>query len=168
MKYPRQVPLFDPKATPSSWNEHMAFGEYAVHYSSFSSVPTSGPFCTLFANLQDAEAFAQLQVTATPTLRCTIYDHRGIVGAPIRDICGSNYTGDSDLTPRFRRWVGSVLLFGGLALFIFDWIGDFRLSWPSLIGVRMLIPGLVLAVTEVVLFTHARIARRRVSGPEAM
>jgi hypothetical protein len=144
----------------------MVIGEYAVHYSSFSSVPPSGPFCSVFANLQEAESFAQWQVATTPTLRCTIYGHEGGVGAPVRDIRGSQYKGDNDLTPRFRRWAGSILLFGGSALFIFDWIGEFRLSWPSLIGVRMLIPGLVLGITEVFLTIQARSARRRVSGPE--
>jgi hypothetical protein len=37
-----------------------------------------------------------------------------------------------------------------------DWSSDFKLTWPATIGVRMLIPGLILLVTEVALVLHAR------------
>jgi hypothetical protein len=49
-----------------------------------------------------------------------------------------------------------VLLFGGAALLAVDWMQDFRLNWPSLIGARMLLPGLVLVVTEIVIVLNAR------------
>jgi hypothetical protein len=37
---------------------------------------------------------------------------------------------------------------------------DFRLTWPATIGARMLIPGLILLVTEVILVLHAK--RKRI------
>jgi hypothetical protein len=33
---------------------------------------------------------------------------------------------------------------------------DFRLTWPATIGARILIPGLILLVTEVALVLHAK------------
>jgi hypothetical protein len=153
----RTLPLFDSSAQPASWNERMSPGEYAVHYSSFdSSTRGTGPTCTILGSLSDAEEFAKAQVALKPGLRCRIYDHRGFIGPPILEVRGQQYVGESEISPRFRRWFGSVLFFGGLALVIIDWNSDFTLTWPATIGVRMLIPGLVLLVTEVVLVLHSR------------
>jgi hypothetical protein len=155
------VPLFDPGAQPASWNERMSPGEYAVHYSSFDNdVRGSGPSCTILGSLEDAEEYAKTQVTLNPELRCRIYDDRGFVGPPIREVRGQQYKGESEISSRFRRWFGSLLFFGGLALFIVDWSSDFKLTWPATIGARMFIPGLILLVTEVALVLHAR--RRRI------
>ena len=136
-------------------------GEYAVHYSSFESAPAHGPFCTIFGSLREAEIFARQQVAERPDLRCTIYDHQGLIGPPLKEIRGAEYKGGGDISPRFRRWVGSVLFFGGLGLILLDWSNDFRLSWPALIGVRMLIPGVILLVTEAAILLYARIESRR-------
>ena len=141
----------------------MAAGEYAVHYSSFEESATA-PYCTVFDDLDAALAHARLQTTERPTLRCTIYDHHGMIGAPLRDIHGSKYKGDSGLSPRFRRYAGSVLFFGGIILIGVDWANDFRLTWPALVGTRMLIPGVILIVTEAAIVLHARLDRRRVAG----
>ena len=59
-----------------------------------------------------------------------------------------SYKGESDLSPRFRRWVGSILFFGGLILTVIDWRADFRFVWPAMLGTRMLIPGFLLLITE--------------------
>ena len=135
----------------------MSPGEYAVHYSSFdSSTRETGPSCTILGSLADAEEYARAQVALKPRLRCRIYDHRGFIGPPILEVRGQQYVGESEISPRFRRWFGSVLFFGGLALVIADWSVDFRLTWPATIGVRMLIPGLILLVTEVALVLHAK------------
>jgi hypothetical protein len=91
-----------------------------------------------------------------PGLRCRIYDDRGFVGPPILEVRGQQYKEESGISPRFRRWFGSLLFFGGLALIIVDWSVDFRLTWPATIGVRMLIPGLILLVTEVILVLVAK------------
>jgi hypothetical protein len=156
----RTLPLFDPEAEPSSWNERMSVGEYAVHYSSFdSSAPGSGPSCTILGNLAYAKEYAETQVALKPELRCRIYDHRGFVGPPLLEVRGHQYKGESEISPRFRRWFGSALFFGGLALVIVDWNVDFKLTWPATIGVRLLIPGLILLVTEVGLVLHARYKR---------
>ena len=48
------------------------------------------------------------------------------------------------------------MFFGGLALVIVDWSSYFKLTWPATIGVRMLIPGLILLVTELALMLHAK------------
>ena len=163
MSLARQVPLFDSNASPQSWNQHMASGEYAVHYSSFEK-DTAQPYCTVFPDLTSAEAHAQQQVQQRPSLRCRIYDHQGFVGAPIREIRGTQFKGEHDLTPRIRRWLGSIFFFGGLILIGFDWSTDFRLSWPGLIGSRLIIPGLLLLFTEAMIALYAKRASRDTAG----
>lgn len=159
----RTLPLFDPSVHPSSWNERMVPGEYAVHYST-SGQDGPGAVCDVLSSLSEAEDHAATHLNVHPNQRCRIYDHNGFIGAPIRELCGTSYRGDPDLSPRFRRWMGSILLFGGLALTAYDWSTDFRLSWPGLIGSRLIIPGLILLVTEVVIILYAR---RKRSHPEA-
>jgi hypothetical protein len=66
------------------------------------------------------------------------------------------YVGDSDFSPRFRRWAGSLLFFGGILLTLIDWHVDFNLGWPAMIGTRMLIPGLVLLFIEAMVILTAR------------
>jgi hypothetical protein len=144
----------------------MAPGEYAVHYSSFEETGIA-PYCTVFDGLDAAVAYAREQVAGRPPLGCRIYDHQGFVGAPIREVRGNMYKGDSELTPRFRRWVGSILFFGGGALFVVDWLKDFRLAWPSMLGSRILIPGLVLLCYEIAIGIRARIVRRLAGGGTA-
>jgi hypothetical protein len=131
----------------------MAPGEYAVHYSSFA--PDSIPSCAVFSNLSDAEIYAQQQIQLQPDLRCRIYDHHGFIGKPIREFKGSQYKGDRDLSPRFRRWLGSLLFFGGIVLTLIDWHAGFRLLWPAMLGTRMLIPGLLLLMTELIIAIYA-------------
>jgi hypothetical protein len=155
MGTPRTLPLFDEKARPSSWNERMTAGEYAVHYSNFRGSGTV-PSCTIFSSLAEAEAYARQQIAQRQDLRCRIYDHQGFVGKPIREFSGTSYKGDSDISPRFRRWVGSVLFFGGLILIILDWTHDFSLIWPATIGIRMIFPGLILLITEALIVFYAR------------
>ena len=166
MGAPRQVPLFDAQAAQGakgSWNEHMLPGEYAVHYSSFENA-TVAPFCAVLESLAAAEAYARAQVRQRPTLRCTVYDHQGLIGPPLRVIEGSSYKAKSDISPRFRRWVGSILFFGGLLLTALDWSTDFRLSWPAMLGTRMVIPGLLLLFIEAMVLLHARLERRSSPG----
>jgi len=146
----------------------MTSTEYAVLYSGTQPVPTGpqngtppgGPVCTVFSNLAEAEEYATQQVAIVPTLRCRIYDHQGLAVQPVREIRGSQHKGDSEITARFRRWAGSILFFGGLALIALDWSLDFSLSWPATIGVRMFPVGLVLLVTELVIVITARRTRR--------
>jgi hypothetical protein len=140
----------------------MSPGEYAVHYSAFPE-GSSTQYCTVFSTLPEADAYASQQVAENPTLRCTIYDHQGRIGPPLRDIRGSKYK-DSELSPRLRRWAGSILFFGGLALFLYDWNSDFRLLWPSTVGVRMIIPGVILLATEVIIIFYARRERQRTAA----
>jgi hypothetical protein len=166
MSYPCQLLLFDGGSQQASWNERMTPGEYAVHYSSFEGPSNVAPYCTVFGDLKEAEEYAREQVARRPEIRCAIYDHQGMIGAPLRDIRGSEFKGDSDLSPRFRRWGGLVLFFGGLVLVIIDWRVDFRLTWPATVGSRMLIPGLILLLTDVVFVVNARLARRRAARGE--
>jgi hypothetical protein len=164
----RTLPLFDERAQPSSWNERMAAGEYAVHYSSFIGAPGTAPSCTIFGSLEEAEAHAREQIAQRPDLRCRIYDHEGFVGPPIREFSGSSYKGESGISARFRRWVGSVLFLGGLILMIVDWTHDFTLTWPATIGTRLLIPGVILLVTEAVFVLHARRKRGTDDGRKSV
>jgi hypothetical protein len=160
MRHPRTLPLFDERAQPASWAERMTPGEYAVHYSSFDKARGSGPSCTVLGSLAEAEAYAKEQVEQRPALRCRIYDHQGFIGQPIREFRGSSFKGGSEMSSRFRRWFGSGLFLGGLALIGLDWSRDFTLSWPAMIGIRLFFPGLFLILTEMVLILLRR--RKRV------
>ena len=141
-------------------------GEFAVHYSQGQG---STPICTVCSTLAEAEAHARDQVTRHPTIRCRIYDHHGFVSAPLLEITGAHFKGELDLSPRLRRWTGFILLGVGIALCALDWSTGFRLSWPALIGSRLLIPGFVLLVTEALIQLHKHQksleARRRGSAP---
>ena len=143
----RTLPLYDPYTQPSSWNERMSVGEFAVH-SSHGKSSRSVHFCAVFRSLQDAEQYAMAQTHLDPTLRCRIYDHRGFVGAPVQEMRGTKYKGELDFSPRTRKWMGIGLLASGSGLFSFDWANDFQFSWPSVVGSRLLIPGAILLVTE--------------------
>jgi hypothetical protein len=145
----------------------MSPSEYAVLYSSqpvpfphHDGTPATGPTCTVFSTLAEAEEHAAQEVALIPTLRCRIYDHHGLAVQPVREIRGSHYKGESEISARFRRWAGSILFFGGLALVVLDWSTDFNLSWPATIGVRMFPVGLVLLVTELVIVITTRRAHR--------
>jgi hypothetical protein len=152
----RTLPLLDESVQPPSWNERMVAGEYAVQYSSFVGLPAASPSCTVFSSLAEAEAYAEEQIAQRPDLRCRIYDDRGYVGAPLFECSGSNYNGDKGISPRFRRWAGSVLFLGGLILTIMDWTYDFSLTWPATIGTRLLIPGLFLLFMEAMIVLSAK------------
>jgi hypothetical protein len=134
-------------------------GEYAVHDSHHESTPS----CTIFSSLPEAEDFARHRVVESPELRCRIYDHHGLIGKPLREFKGTSFRGDSEVPPRLRRWAGSILFFGGIALILFDWIYGFRPQWPSILGTRMLMPGATVLVTEIILFFYARHERSRES-----
>ena len=134
----------------------MVPGEYAVHYSSFPAAGYIGPYCTVLGSLEEAVTYAQWQVKERPALRCTVYGHEGLVGAPIRDIRGCEFKDRDVLSARFRRWVGSILFFGGLILIAIDWRSDFELSWPGMVGTRMIVPGFVLLLIEAYSLLKAR------------
>jgi hypothetical protein len=159
----RTLLLFDPAAKPQVWNERMHPGEFAVLPSFQPEAPPrvtsylrAAPSCTVFANLADAEQFANHQVLTYPTLRCRIYDHDGLGREPIREIHGKEHRRESEISAPFRRWCGSLLFFGGLALIVLDWTSDFRLTWPATLGVRAFPAGLILLVTELVIVWEAR------------
>lgn len=171
---PRTLPLFDPHSYPQSWNERMADGEFAVLYAGnpippppspddigSNCVPAGTPYCLLFPLLNDAENFAAQQVRLCPHLRCRIYDHHGLANPPLREFTGAHFKHESDLSPRLRRWAGSILLFGGMLLFAVDWVADFRYSWPSMVGSRLIPTGLVLLVIEAGILLNRAQQRRR-------
>lgn len=161
---PRKLLLFDPGHYPQTWNERMGAGEYAVHYSHFAGDTPVTPYCLVFPDLDQALAYAQDEVKRQPSLRCTIYDHQGLIGPPIRDIRGVDFK-DGEISARLRRWIGSTLFFGGAGLTIYDWARNFQLQWPSTIGMRMVVPGLTLLFVELLLSLHKRLPRR--AGVEA-
>jgi hypothetical protein len=84
-----------------------------------------------------------------------VYDAHGIVGAPLFEVAGKDYKGESNLST-FRRWVGGVLFVVGSILFSIDVVQDYRLLWPSTIGSRMALPGAVLLLTEGLVMLTAR------------
>lgn len=155
MSSPRQLPLYDAGHKPETWNERMVPGEYAVHYSSFEDGTHEAPYCTVFTTLQEAVDYAQEQIKTRTDLRCTIYDHEGLVRPPVREIRGHDFK-ENEISARFRRWVGSFLFFGGSILTVVDWTKDFRFLWPSALGTRMLIPGLALLFVEAMILLHKR------------
>ena len=160
----RTLPLYDERVHPSTWNERMKPGEYAVHYSSFQGPGAVSPYCTVFGSLAEAEAHAASETSRRPELRCRVYDHEGLGRQPLREFKGSGYKEEAGIGLRFRRWGRSVLFFGGLILTIIDWRSDFELSWPAMIGTRLLAPGLVLLVTEAVIVITAK--HRRMPADE--
>jgi hypothetical protein len=168
MDQPRTLLLFDAGARPQGWNERMNPGEYAILYSSLrlgsdaeNSVAMREPFCSVFTTLGDAEEYAAQQVGLLPTLGCRIYDHHGLGRQPIREIRGSGYKGEEEMSPRFRRWLGYGLFLGGLVLLVVDWRADFGLLWPAMFATRLMPIGLLLLVTELVIFIEARRKKRR-------
>jgi len=180
---PRTLPLFDPHSQPQSWNERMVDGEFAVLYTGNpippppspndiglssepdslgrSAAPANQPYCVLFPSLIAAEEFAAQQVALHPRLRCRVYDHHGLANPPLRELTGPQFKHESDLSPRLRRWIGSILLFGGMLLFAIDWIGDFRFNWPSMVGSRMIPTGLVLLFIEAGILLNRAQQRRK-------
>src|ERR1700727_1288112 len=117
MSEPRVMLLYDPEARPQNWNERLAEGEYAVLYSGTqprvvgqeSEGGGGAPTCTVFGSLAQAEE---------PTLRCRIYDQRGLAEQPVREIRGALHKGESEISARFRRWGGTILLVGGVVLWV--------------------------------------------------
>jgi len=135
----------------------MAAGEYAVHPSSYED-PSAAPHCYVFPSLSDAEQYAEQQAAIQTSVRFRIYDHNGFIGAPIREIRGTHFR-DNEISGRFRRWIGSILFFGGLTLTLADWSVDFRYLWPSALGTRMLLPGAMLLFIEAMVMLYARRTR---------
>ena len=163
----RMVPLYDEQSQPSCWNERMMGGEYAVHYSSFEGGSGAAPYCTVLGSLQAAEAHARQETARRPELRCRIYDDEGFGKSPVCEFKGSKYKEEAGIGPRFRRWGGGLLFFGGLILTIIDWRSEFELSWPAMIGTRLLAPGLVLLVTDAVIVLTERRRRLRTNEKSA-
>jgi hypothetical protein len=170
MGVPRVMLLFDPEAHPQCWNERMTPGEFAVLYTGAQpraledgSVALDGtaPACAVFGSLSEAEVYAKRQVAEVPTLRCRIYDEKGLAGQPIRQIAGAEHKGDSEISARFRRWAGSILLIAGVVLGVMDWESDFTKVWPGTLAARMIPVGLILLVTEFVIVLEAKRKRRR-------
>lgn len=158
----RRLLLFDPRVTPQSWNERMLPGEYAVLYSSHtgglsdSKGGSEGPSCTVFSTLQEAVDHARTEISRHPELRCRVYDADGLGRPPLQEFRGEKYRGESELSARFRRWCGSILFVGGIALIGLDAITGFSLSWPATIGARAFPVGLILLATEAVIVWEAR------------
>jgi hypothetical protein len=170
MAEPRILLLFDPKATPQSWNERMSPGEYAVLYSNLQppaegkgadSFRSSDPVCVVFDDLGAAEAYATRRVAEFPKLRCRIFDHHGMGGAPVREIAGAEGHDRNEISAKFRRWAGGGLLLAGIALGIAEWWSDFTLNWAGLIGARIGPVGTILLITELAIVLEARRKRRR-------
>ena len=155
MSQPRTIPLFDPEVQPPSWNERMLPGEYAILYS-HGGGSSNGPVCRIFSSLNEAETYAAAEVAKDHTIRCRIYDHEGLGRPAVSEFRGVDYKGESEITPRFRRWVGSILFLGGLILTFVDWRVDFKLSWPAMLGTRMIPVGLLLLFIEFAVIFEAR------------
>lgn len=143
----RRLPLYEPGAQPSSWNQRMAPGEYAVHYSSFPADSQSAPYCDIVSSRKEAEAYAREAVAERSDVRCRVYDAHGMVGSPLFEVAGKDFKGEMNLS-RFRRWAGGICFVVGSILTLIDVLQDYRLMWPSTIGTRMLVPGAILLVTE--------------------
>ncbi|HMF64126.1 MAG TPA: hypothetical protein VK608_08575 [Edaphobacter sp.] len=170
MAEPRTLPLFDPNATPQSWNERMVPGEYAILYANLQpplldqppgSLPPTGPVCVVFDNLPAAEAYAERQAAQFPRLRCNIYDHTGMSRHPIRQICGIHGRDTNEISAGFRRWGGSVLLLLSIVLGIAEWRSGSTLTWAGTIASRLAPAGLILLVTELAIVVEARLKKRR-------
>jgi hypothetical protein len=176
MAEPRILLLFDPKATPQSWNERLSPGEYAVLYSNLQpplagqqadSFSSTDPICVVFDSLGAAEEYATRQVAQFPKLRCRIYDHHGLGRSPVREIAGTEGADKNEISARFRVWVGGGLLLASIALGLAEWLSDFRLSWAGMMATRMAPVGVILLVTELAIVLEARRKKRRERRPQA-
>lgn len=147
----------------------MTDGEFAVLFSGVKAqAPTSEDdvtvdfsTCAICSTLLDAEAYAAEQAAAHPTIRCRIYDHDGLGKAPLREVRGSSFKPESEMSARVRRWLGGSLFGIGSLLAVIDWHADFRYMWPSMLGTRMLVPGGTLLVIEGAVLLHAAQKRRQ-------
>lgn len=119
----------------------MSADEFAVHYSHRHT-------CDIFSSLAEAEAFAAEQIAREPNLRCRIYDHHGLGKAPLKELRGGDFRGDKDFSPKVRLALGLGLFGTGSILFAFDWVNDFRYTWPGVLGSRLVVPGLIVLVTD--------------------
>ena len=167
----RVVPLFDPTAQPQSWNERMGVGEYAVLLSGVgiplaesAAVAQGQAYAAIFASLEQAEACARVMTEAHAGLQCRIYDHEGLAKAPVREIRGAQYKGPSEMSQRFRRWGGAMLVLGGMLLAGIDWRSGFRYGWPGMVGLRLIPPGLLLVMIEVGIVLNAFQRRQRIAA----
>jgi hypothetical protein len=167
VNYPRKLPLYDENLQPGKWNERMVPGEFAVHYSSFPVKDYEGLCWTVSGSLDEAVAHAREKVDQRPALRCTIYDHEGFVGAPFGDIRGKEFKDKGSISPRFRRWAGSVLFIAGMTLMIVDWRTDFELMWPGMFGSRIVIPGFAILEMDAITTIHQRKRARETAGRES-
>jgi hypothetical protein len=96
-----------------------------------------------------------------PPLAAASMTIMGWVASPSGKSAGSNYKGEEEISPRFRRWWGYGLFFGGMVLLVVDWRADFGLLWPAMFATRMMPIGLLLLVTELVICIEARRKKRR-------
>jgi hypothetical protein len=176
MAEPRILLLFDPKATPQTWNERMSPGEYAVLYSNLQpplagqqadSFSSTDPICVVFDSLGAAEEYATRQAAQFPKLRCRIYDHHGLGRSPVREIAGTEGAEKNQISARFRVWVGGGLLLTGIALGLAEWLSDFRLTWAGTVAARMAPVGVILLITELAIVLEARRKKRRERRPQA-
>lgn len=144
----------------------MVDGEYAVLFAGVQPkhLHTSVPSCVVFDSLADAEEYSRTQTALAPKLRCSIYDHRGLVGAPVSVIAGAEGADRSFISSGFRRWVGGCLFVVGSILAAIDWSVDFRLMWPGTLGFRMAPIGAVLLLTEIGILLSSRHKQRRQAG----
>lgn len=159
MNDPRVIPLFDGKASPQSWNERMADGEYAVLFANeqpWSFDKSLGPACTVFASLREAENYARVQTAHQTNMRCSIYDHHGLGQPPIVVIAGATGHEKDFVGSTFRRWVGGACFLVGIALGLVEWHSDFRLTWPGILGSRIGPAGAILLLTEAGVMLTAR------------
>jgi hypothetical protein len=85
----------------------------------------------------------------------------GLGRQPIREIHGTEYKGQEEISPRFRRWWGYSLFFGEMVLLVVDWRADFGLLWPAMFATRMMPIGLLLLLIELVIYIEARRKKRR-------
>lgn len=147
----------------------MTDGEFALFYDgvavplsiSRDDIGLSTPFCSIFSSRERAEQFARQQVAAYPALRCRLFDHDGLGRPPLMEVRGAAYKGESEITPRIRRWLGGGLFVSGAVLTLVDWRVDFRYMWASTLGTRLMVPGGTLLVVEAAYQLNAAQKRRK-------
>lgn len=147
----------------------MTDGEFALLYDgatlqpnpSHGDVSDNAHFCSVLSSLPAAERYAQRQLALHPTLRCRVYDHEGLGKPPLREFRGAAYKGESEITPRIRRWLGGSLFTAGVVLTLIDWHAAFRYMWPSTLGTRLMVPGGTLLAVEAAYQINAAYKRRK-------
>jgi hypothetical protein len=168
MSSSRAYLLFDPSATPKSWNDRMISGEFAVlcttAFGGSLMNPDGSPCldpdregaCIVFGNLAEAKQHCTRQLASHPTLRYSIFDHHGRGKAPLQEFYNHAHAPKGDFTSTVRRWLGVILVGTALILTSAEVITGMGFGWAAMIAAGLAPAGLLCVFIEFFTMVEAR------------